>query len=176
MLEKRLLARFGRQPDTAEASLRRELEAFRALPTRLAEVWTRPRAPGAWSPAEVSDHVLKVNVALSKTLHLLRRDEPPPKGPRTPGVLRDGRAQAPAFSHPGAPRPWAALEPGGLEMERRLLAEVAQTSAWSVRTRFHPYFGDLNALEWVQAGALHMAHHRRQLEVLEQGAGQQEVR
>ena len=173
MLEKRLLARFGRQPDTARASLRRELEVFRALPTRLAEVWLVPRAPGTWSPAEVSEHVLKVNVALSKTLHLLRRDEPPPEGPRTPGVLKDGRAQAPIFSHPGAPAPWAELEPAWLEMERRLLAEVAQTSRWYERTRFHPYFGDLNALEWVQAGALHMAHHRRQLELSGREAEQQ---
>jgi hypothetical protein len=164
MLDRRLLARFGRQPEAAEAALARELEAFRALPTRLAAVWTLPRVPGAWSPAEVSEHVLKVNVAMSKTLHLLRRDAPLPEGPRTAGVLKEGRAQAPAFSHPGPPQPWSALEPAWLEMERRLLAEVRATRDWHGRSWFHPYFGELDALGWVQAGALHMAHHRRQLE------------
>ena len=48
-------------------------------------------------------------------------------------------------------------------MRARFLAELEATRVWRGRTRFHPYFGDLHALGWVQAAALHMAHHRRQL-------------
>jgi hypothetical protein len=163
MFERRLLARFGREPEAAKAALERELAAFGALPETLAAVWLLPRAPGAWSPAQVTEHVLKVNVGMSKTLHLLRRDAPLPEQARIPGVLEDGKAQAPAFSHPGAAQPWDVLEPQWLEMERRLLDEVAQTRDWEERSRFHPYFGELNALGWTQAAALHMAHHRLQL-------------
>lgn len=163
MFERRLLARFGREPETAKAALERELAAFGALPETLATVWLLPRTPGAWSPAQVTEHVLKVNVGMSKTLHLLRRDAPLPQEKRTPGVLGDGKAQAPAFSHPGVAQPWVVLKPQWLEMQVRLLDEVAQTRDWEERSRFHPYFGDLNALGWIQAAALHMAHHRRQL-------------
>lgn len=163
MFQRRLLARFGGEPETAKAALKRELAAFGAPPETLAAVWLTPRAAGAWSPAQVTEHVLKVNVGMSKTLHLLRRDAPLPEQVRTPGVLVGGKAQAPAFSLPGAAQPWDALEPHWLEMERRLLGEVARTRDWQRRSRFHPYFGDLNALSWTQAAALHMAHHRRQL-------------
>ena len=163
MFQKTLLARFGRDPQAVKSALSRELGAFRALPEELGAVWSTPRAPGAWSPAEVTEHVLKVNVGMSKTLHLLRRDAPLPEQTRTPGTLLEGRAQAPEFSRPGAPQPWAALEPQWAEMEARLLREAKQTHDWEGRTWFHPYFGDLNALGWAQAAALHMAHHRRQL-------------
>ncbi len=164
MFQKTLLARFGRDPETVKSSLSRELEVFRALPGELEEVWSTPRASGAWSPAEVTEHVLKVNIGMSKTLRLLRRDAPLPEQTRTPGTLLEGKAQAPEFSHPGEPQPWAVLEPQWQEMQNRLLSEVEQTHDWEGRTRFHPYFGDLGALGWVQAAALHMAHHRHQLQ------------
>ena len=163
MFQRRLLTRFGREPETAKAALERELAAFGALPETLAAVWLTPCAPGAWSPAQVTEHVLKVNVGMSKTLHLLRRDAPLPEQAHTPGVLEGGKAQAPVFSLPGVAQPWDTLKPQWLEMERRLLDELAQTRDWEGRSRFHPYFGELNALGWTQAAALHMAHHRRQL-------------
>lgn len=164
MFPKTLLARFGRNPETVKGALERELGAFRALPGEIGAVWLEPSAPGAWSPAEVAEHVLKVNVGMSKTLRILRGDAPLPEQPRTPGTLSEGRAQAPAFSLPGEPQPWAVLEPQWAEMEERLLREAEQTHDWEGRTWFHPYFGDLDALGWAQAAAMHMAHHRRQLE------------
>ena len=166
MFQKSLLARFGREPETAKSALTRELAAFRSLPEELTVVWLEPPAPGAWSPAQVTEHVLKVNVSMSKTLRLLRRDAPLPEQARTPGKLLGGKAQAPDFAHPGEPQPWAALEPQWDEMQRRLLSEVEQTQDWRSRTWFHPYFGDLDALGWVQAAALHMAHHRRRLQTV----------
>lgn len=163
MFQKSLLARYGREPETAKGALARELAAFAALPEALTEVWLEPRAPGAWSPAQITEHVLKLNVGMSKTLYILRRDAPLPEQARTPGELLEGKAQAPDFSHPGSSQPWAVLKPQWEEMQSRLLGEVEQTRAWRGRTWFHPYFGDLDALGWTQAAALHMAHHRRQL-------------
>lgn len=166
MFDPELLNRFGRDPEGARAALGRELAAFEELPPTLADVWFVPRAPGAWSAAQTTEHVLLVNVGMSKTLRLLRQTEPPPELSRTPGTLKDGKPQAPAFSLPGDGAAWAALEPQWLEMRARFLAELEATRAWHGLTRFHPYFGDLDALGWVRAAALHMAHHCRQLTAL----------
>jgi len=156
------LTRFGKGPEAAREAFVRQADALTALVPRLEARWTEPLV-GAWSPAEVFEHVMKVNVGMSKTLHLLRRDAPLPEQKRVPGALREGKAQSPPFALPGAPKPWAALEPDWRETRGRFLAEIDATRDWHGRTFFHPYFGDLDALGWVQAAALHMAHHRKQL-------------
>lgn len=192
MFDKALLERFGEDLTSARRVLGRELSAFEALPAELGAVWLEPRAPGKWSPAQVTEHVMKVNLGMSKTLYLLRRDAPPPEQARTPGVLVAGRAQAPDFSQPGEGRSWDELRPEWLEMRERFLAEAEQAGdaegtgsetdgsenngseasesglnsaqpGVSGRTWFHPYFGDLNAVGWIRAASLHMAHHRKQL-------------
>lgn len=163
MFDPSLLERFGRDPASVEAALTREFAAFEALPAALADVWLVPRAPGKWSASQTTEHVLKVNLGMSRTLRLLRREGPLPEQARTPGVLEGGKPQAPAFSLPGDPLPWADLEPEWSAVRARFLAEFGATREWHGQTRFHPYFGDLDALGWVQAAALHMAHHRRQL-------------
>ena len=166
MVDPRLLERFGRDPAGAKAALGREFAAFEALPAALADGWFVPRAPGAWSAAQTTEHVLKTNVRMSKTLRLLRQNGPLPEPSRTPGTLKDGKPQAPVLSLPGDGLAWAALEPGWLEMREQFLAELEATQTWRGQTRFHPFFGDLDALGWVRAAALHMAHHRRQLAAL----------
>ena len=163
MYDTRLLERFGRDPAGAKAALERELAVFGTLPAALADAWFVPRAPGAWAAAQTTEHVLKINIGMSKMLHLLRQAELPPEPSRTPGTLKDGRPQAPAFSLPGDGLAWAVLEPQWLEMQARFLGELEATQTWHGPTRFHPFFGDLDALGWVRAAALHMAHHRRQL-------------
>ncbi len=163
MIDAKLLERFGRDPAEVKGALEREFTAFEALPAALADVWLVPRAPGAWSAAQTTEHVLKVNVGMSKTLRLLCQDGPLPAPSRTPGTLTEGKPQAPAFSLPGDGLAWAVLEPQWLEMRARFLGELEATQVWHGPTRFHPFFGDLDALGWVRAAALHMAHHRRQL-------------
>ena len=118
---------------------------------------------GAWSPAQVTDHVRLINVSISKVLHLLRREGPLPDAQRVPVTVVEGRVQAPPFALPGPVQSWAALEGPWLEMATHLNDEVAATRVWHGRTWFHPYFGDLDALEWVASASLHMAHHRKQL-------------
>lgn len=176
-----MLARFGRDPEAVRVTLKGEFTAFERLPVELTGVWLEPHAPGKWSPAQTTEHVMKVNTGMSKTLYLLRRDAPLPKQARTPGLLVEGRAQAPEFSRPGEGFLWETLEPRWLELKTRFLAEAEQADGSltdrsqagsfrnnvAERTWFHPYFGDLDALGWVQAAAFHMAHHRKQLSVLQ---------
>lgn len=166
MYDSNLLERFGHNPGGAKAALEREFTAFEALPAALTDVWFIPRAPGTWSAAQTTEHVLKVNTGMSKMLYLLRQDEPPPEPSPTPGTLKDGKPQAPAFSLPGDGVLWADLEPGWLKMRERFFTEIEATRIWHGPTRFHPFFGDLDALGWVRTAALHMAHHRRQLAAL----------
>ncbi|ADI14210.1 DinB family protein [Truepera radiovictrix] len=167
MFSQTLLTRFGETPEAAKAALERELTRFEALLPKLEGRWTEPLRAGAWSPAEVTEHVLKISVSMSKTLYLLRQGRAtPPEAPRTPGVLVEGRAQSPEFGLPGEPQPWSALAPRWAAMRSRLLEEVDATTEWHGRSWFHPYFGDLSALGWVQAAALHLAHHRKQLEAV----------
>ena len=84
MLDKAPLLRFGNDPASVKAALEREFTVFEALPAALAEVWLTPRKPGAWSPAQVTEHVIKVNVGMSKTLYLLRRAAPLPEAAACP--------------------------------------------------------------------------------------------
>lgn len=165
MFPKLLLARFGSEPEAATASLVRQLELFGAPPEPLLGRWLTPLKAGGWSPAEVTEHVLKVNIGISKTLRTLRQSAPLPAQLREPGQLVGGHAQSPAFALPGEPQTWEVLLPRWQEMQARFLAEVEAThpDGWHGRTRFHPYFGDLDALAWVQSASLHMAHHRKQL-------------
>ncbi len=166
MFSKQLLARFGKDAESAKTALVRQLDLFGALPEDLAGVWLSPLEDGKWSPAETTEHVLKVNVGMSKTLRLLRQEAPLPELPR-PGVLVGGKARSPAFALPGEPQPWAVLAPQWREMRRRFLAELEATEGSANGLHgpvwFHPYFGELDALGWVQAASLHMAHHRKQL-------------
>jgi hypothetical protein len=166
MFSQTLLTRFGATPEAAKAALEDELARFEALLPQLEERWTQPLRAGAWSPAEVTEHVLKINLGMSKVLYLLRQGRTMPQGaPRTPGVLIEGRAQSPEFGLPGEPQPWSVLAPRWTEMRSRFLAEVDATTEWHSRSWFHPYFGELSALGWVQAAALHLSHHRKGLEV-----------
>ncbi len=157
-----MLERFGRDPTEARVRLAHELSAFAALPEQLSDVWAVPLRPGAWSLAQTTEHVLRVNVSVSKVLRLLRQDAPPSQGNHTPLARVGGRVQAPAFSLPGPPRPWAALEGSWLEMTSRLQREAAASRVWQGRTWVHPFFGDLDALGWLASASFHMAHHRRQ--------------
>ena len=164
MPNKDALSHFGSDPGEAQAILVREFDAFEKVQTSLQERWTEPLRPDAWSPAQIFEHVLKTNVSMSKVLYLLRRDAPLPEMPKKPVNVENGKIQSPEFALPGEPQPLEALLPKWKEVRERHLQEVDKTSTWHERTVFHPVFGDLDALQWVQAASLHMAHHRKQLE------------
>ncbi len=159
-----LLSRLGSTPQEARALLKKELERFEALIPRLEPRWTTAPNEAAWCPAQVVEHVMKVNDATSKILHLLNRDAPLPQVARTPGEVRGGRPQAPAPLRPGEPQAFETVREGWQASQRRFLAEVAKTTDWRGRTFYHPFFGDLTALQWVQAMSFHNAHHHKRLE------------
>ncbi|MBB6097045.1 hypothetical protein HNR42_000459 [Deinobacterium chartae] len=165
-MDTRFLARFGRTPADALARLEAELDAFEAQARRLEAQgrWTQAPASGGWSPAQIAEHVLKVNVGCSKAVHLLRSGRDLPPLPRVPGSYQDGRRQSPPAMLPGDGQPWASLEAAWQQARTRLHAAVQAEGPWpDDRCIFHPFLEDLNALQWLQMAAYHTAHHRGQL-------------
>ena len=105
MLNKNVLSHFGSDPAEAREVLVHELDAFEEVQSALQGRWREPLRPGAWSPAQILEHVLKTNVSMSKVLYLLRRDAPLPEMPKKPATVEDGKVQSPEFALPGEPRP-----------------------------------------------------------------------
>ena len=158
----RLLDDLGDTPEQAAARLAQEVDAFEAAArAREADWLTRPR-PGAWSPAQLTEHVLLANASFGKVVHLLGSGRPLPEGPRVPSTITNGKVAAPSFLLPGPGAPWAELELRWREAHARFLQAAGQPSN-PARLFWHPSFGDLDALGWTRAAAWHTRHHRRQL-------------
>jgi hypothetical protein len=161
---------------TAASDSRRAVGAFvaaaRAVP---ASAWTRPAAPGKWSPGQVTEHVA---LAYELSLAVLRKTYTGFSLPRLmrpfarkvflARVLRRGAFgtgnQAP---EPLRPSP----SPAGPEMlTARLQSSSAALEAdLAVATRAgqtavdHPFFGRLPLTDLLRLQVIHTQHHRRQL-------------
>lgn len=164
-----VLLPFGETPEQVRASLSRELDAFAAQLRTRAQDWTATQPGREWSPAQEAEHVLKINAGITRVLGLLLSDRELRPTPQNPGRLVGGKRQAPADSLPGA----EGLRWDGWEQEWRAGREALETVAAGVRetpgrTFWHPYFGELDALDWLRMVAAHLHSHRR---LLEQSAG-----
>lgn len=156
------LTAFGATPGEASARLRREIDTFEEAARSHEQVWLTPCSDGAWSPAQLTEHVLLANESFGKVIHLLGSGRALPEVPHTPGHLVNGRAVAPPMLQPGPGLPWHELAGRWQEVHARLL-RAARTGASPGRTFWHPYFGALDALGWTRVAAWHTRHHRRQL-------------
>lgn len=141
-----------------------------------ADAWTRPRAEGAWSAAEITDHLTLAYDALLRELggeagmkpKLTRVHRAVLRWVLLPHILFHRtfpvRARAPRETRPSAGREReeaiAHLLARGEEFERR---------AWEARASgpdrlSHPYFGSVPLAKGVRFCAVHLDHHRRQVE------------
>jgi hypothetical protein len=145
------------------------------------DAWTRPTAPGKWSPAQVTEHLLLAVLAVQAELQqrspmrfvlpawkrfLLRRAVLPrllatgrfPAGARAP---REIRPSLPTISQEEALR---RLESAAAEFD----AACRQAPRLEKRRLGHPYFGALPATDLIRILAWHTLHHRVQLPGVEQ--------
>lgn len=140
------------------------------------EAWNRPWGPGKWTPGEVTEHLLLVCEAFLSEVETGRGMQLK----LTPWRRRLGRwfllphilfhrsfpprAPAPRETRPDAPR---ADRDGMLEALRGLGERVeealgrAHLAGGGVT---HPYFGLVDAVRALRLGAVHLEHHRRQIE------------
>ena len=165
------MANLANLPSALQA-MRQAVDEFlgtaRAVP---AERWSEPRAPGKWSPGQVTEHVA---VAFEANGSLFRG--PAPGGPprllrpliRHIGlawVLRRGefprRSRAPRVMQPG-PAPAA---PPVLLARLRAAADAfeAGAAAHPGARLEHPYFGLVPLTDFVRLQEIHTRHHRAQL-------------
>ena len=142
--------------------------------------------PDAWSPAEVAEHVWRVEAGLARGLDRQARagDDRRDLGPRTPGGLdrlaeamrAGGRMRMPERAAPHiAPQgaAWDEVRAGwratGDEW-RRVAASVPDALA-EVGVLGHPIAGPLTPAEGALFAGMHAEHHGRQLDRIEADPG-----
>lgn len=150
-------------PEVA-SSLVRAIAAFEHSIHSTQHRWLTPRAPGAWSPAQITEHVILISESISRLIYLLQQPTFP-ELPKHTGVYQDGKKQAPSYAVPGAGSSWEDLQPRWEKVHHRLVQTVEGVQDWdNPRTFPHPFFGELTLLQWVQMAAIHLLHHRRQMQ------------
>ena len=139
--------------------------------------WLQPLAPGKWSPAEISSHLIESYQCLRRELggeagmrllgsplrrwlfrHTILsgilRGRPFPPGARAPRETRPREVQ------PNPESALAALEAVADGFARELSARCNDR-----RLRLsHAYFGPMSSRQSLQLAAIHTRHHARQLE------------
>lgn len=164
-----VLRALGISADEVRARLTRELGAFEAAVLAAQPRW-QERLPGReWTAAQESEHVILVNEGTARVVALLLSDRPLRPVPAVPGEMRDGRRQAPASLVPGPDQPWEALRERHAAVRKALLGAAARATDDPGRRFFHPFMGELTALDWLRMAALHMRHHRQHLQAGGQG-------
>lgn len=160
-----VLRQFGTGPAEVQAALHAQLDAFEAELRTHESDWSATQPGREWSPAQEAEHVVKINTGITRLLALLLSDRELHPMPQTPGVLKGGKRQAPAHSLPSETGlPWAGWETVWSEHRTALEAVAANVRETPGRTAWHPYFGELDALNWLRMVAAHLHNHRELLE------------
>ena len=140
-----------------------------------ADRWRTPTAPGKWSPAQVTEHVV---LAYEAGARIVNGEEPISEGPpkflrpiiRTAirlTTLRTGKFPKSKTQPIFVPKDVAATQPELCARLERASVSFAQVSAAVVnrgQMQFeHPFFGRFGVLEYLRFVAFHTAHHQPQL-------------
>ncbi|SMB92435.1 DinB family protein [Deinococcus hopiensis] len=158
------LAQLREAYPTAEVTaerFREELRAFGETARAAVTHWHTRLPEREWSPAQETEHVIRVNENTGRLVQLLLSDRELRAGPEQRGVMKDGKRQAPPGTEPGAGEEFGPL------LERHAQAgevlSALQPEANPARTYFHPFLGQLDGLDWMRMTTWHMAAHRRAL-------------
>lgn len=160
--------------DEHQVALASFLESAERVP---ASAWTRPRAPGKWSPAQITEHV---SLAYEAVLGELAGGPPMAArmAPWRQALLRwillphmlfhrsfPVRAPAPRETRPGdGPADRRAALERLRALGERLEPELDRARRAGGHGITHPYFGTIPPLKALRFGAVHLEHHRRQLD------------
>jgi hypothetical protein len=157
----------------------RAVERFAAAALRLeAPAWTAPWRPGAWSSAEITQHVIQSYEIAERELSG-GAGAKPRVGPVVSTVLRWVLLPHVLF-HRNLPRAKAPVEtdPSGYPGDPSEAIEALRSCAATFEMRVldpmlprdrrlrHPYFGPLGPVQALRLLSLHTEHHARQVEVV----------
>jgi hypothetical protein len=161
--------------EKALAAVRGAADTFKAAALAVPDdVWNVPRAPGKWSPAQVTDHVgVATRVArdamgekstmggIPSFLRWLPRKFYFDKV-LVNGFPKQGKGP-PAFAPAHSPMPRADLL-AQIDREVAAMESDARAATLAGKTSFeHTFFGRLNIADYVMFNALHFDHHREQM-------------
>ena len=157
----------------ALTDVRAAVDAMASDLDRVADTWTTPRAPGKWSPSQVTEHVAR---ALDESVHLCRGE--PDRFPSLPApvrflartlffnrVVRSGRIPKARTNPPMNPGSGPASPAEGkarLATALSAFEEQARSLPANARVR-STAFGDISAMDWVIFQAAHTRHHHPQI-------------
>jgi hypothetical protein len=165
--------------ETQIAANRAAVEAFIATARALdAAKWAAPRAAGAWSPAQIAEH-LAIVYEYNRTIvtGTSGRGAPALVRPLLRWLVVDRTLKAGRFTRKGrAPaifQPKAAHAPAAPDVLARLMAAVTGLEG-DIRsghpagrhTVAHPFFGTLQTTDWMRLQAIHARHHHDQIKSL----------
>jgi len=161
--------------DALLASNRAATDELIAVAERSASRWSTPRAPGKWSPAQLTEHVAR---SLEEAANCIA--ERPSKLPTLPKlirpvagwmfrrILRTGKfpkAKTNRAMNPESTAPAIPANPA----EARTRLQTAQATferearARAGRTFTHSAFGEVAVEDYVRFTELHTRHHTKQL-------------
>lgn len=163
--------------ETSLAAQRRVADAFKTAALGVSDsVWNVPRAPGKWSPAQVTDHV-GVTTRVARDAVAMKSGmgsipaflRPLVRALFLRPALKNGFPKKgkgpPIFAPAHAPMPRPDLiakidsEVAAFDTETRALEKAGK------RTFVHGFFGEVSLADYVMFNALHFDHHREQLPV-----------
>lgn len=156
----------GSDAATLRALLAQELSAYHAAAGALA-ARERETMPGReWTPAQQHEHVLRISHAVGRSVRLLLSERELRPVPFTPGERAAGKRLSPPEFEPQRGLGAGELAPAWAALGTELQASTEHLRPTPGRTLPHPFFGELDAVEWVQMLILHTRMHRQQLEAL----------
>ncbi|WP_019588773.1 DinB family protein [Deinococcus apachensis] len=158
------LRAMGDSPEEVRDRLARELGAFEAAVLAAQPQWHETLPFRAWTAAQESEHVILVNEGTARIVALLLSDRPLRPVPPVPGELVEGRRQAPTGTRPGPDQPWETLRERHATAREALLSHAPRATDDPGRRFFHPFMGEITALDWLRMAAFHIRHHRKQLQ------------
>ena len=160
-----MLTAFGETPEQISAELHKALERFQVALPECQGHWTISPAPGRWSPAQVTEHVLMVNEVVAEIVVQLLAQTPRLPPPSGPGQVIGGKRVSPERLEPGQGTAWAELAGRWQAACERLTTAATRLEDADLSRRYaHPFLGEIDAHDWLRMATFHTRHHRRQLE------------
>ena len=168
MAENPFLSRFGDAAHCLRLLERSQRELLNLLNNLSDEQLHQQPSPQVWSPAEVIEHTAKAEDSFARVIRRLRRVA---QGENLPAVTVPA-GQLSAQGKPVAPE---ILQPKGMgrsELEaaltstRAFLLKEVEESGEQINhpaTFTHIFFGEINALSWLQCAVFHQRHHLEQI-------------
>ena len=161
----RMLTAFGETPEQISAELHKALERFQVALPECQGHWLISPAPGRWSPAQVTEHVLMVNEAVAEIAVQLLSQTPRLPPPSAPGQVIGGKRVSPERLEPGQGAAWTEFAGRWQAARERLVAAAARLQDADPSKRYaHPFLGEIDAHDWLRMATFHTRHHRKQLE------------